>query len=107
MPNKTIFKNTDRVRTTVPYGKPDSYKNSKTIITGEPAGMAKSKPSKLNISAPTIGEKVKPVPKRNTAAHAAKQAAQTAKTAGIKSAEKFKSIFALDKKFSQGGKVYK
>jgi hypothetical protein len=107
MSNKTIFKNTDRVRTTVPYGKLPSYKISKTVITGEPVGMAKRKLPKLNIPVPTIGEKTKPVSKKNNVARSAKEAAKVAATVGRKGAQTFKGVFALDKKFSRGGKVYK
>ena len=79
----------------------------------------------FNIPVPTMGEKAKPTSTRNNLAHAAKQAAKNAATAkmkgayaakqaaknatttGMKGAEKFKGVFALDKKFSRGGKVYK
>ena len=79
----------------------------------------------FNIPVPTIGEKPKPTSTKNKLAHAAKQAAKdaaaarmesayaakqaakNATVAGMKGAEKFKGVFALDKKFSRGGKVYK
>ena len=109
MPNKTIFKNTDRVkRAGIPQGKPAEYKISKTVITGEPVNKANFKRKPL-IQKPTIGETAKQGLKntKNNLAHAAKVAAKNATTTGMKGAEKFKGVFALDKKFSRGGKVYK
>ena len=109
MPNKTIFKNTDRVKKAgIPQGKPAEYKISKTVITGEPVNKADFKPKPL-IQKPTIGETAKQGLKntRNSVARGAKQAAKQVANTGMKGAEKFKGVFDLDKKFSRGGKVYK
>ena len=112
MPNKTIFKNTDRVKKAgIPQGKPAEYKISKTVITGEPVNKANFKPKPV-IQKPTIGEIAKRGLKntRNTVSSVikgAKQVPSSATTTVMRGAEKFKGVFDLDKKYSRGGKVHK
>ena len=121
---KSIFTNTDRVkRAGIPQGKSAEYKNSKTIITGEPMKKAGYKPKPL-IQKPTIGEKA------NRTVGQAKQRLKTAKDSAAKgakssvdsvakgfkgamkkvtpaSAARYSDVARMEKAFSKGGKVYK
>ena len=132
---KSIFTNTDRVRKAgIPQGKPAEYKNSKTIITGEPMKKAGYKPKPL-IQKPTIGEKANRTvgqakqrlkTARDSAAKGAKSAVGSALkgakssvgsvTKGFKGAmrkttpalaTRYPDVARMEKTFSKGGKVYK
>jgi hypothetical protein len=113
MPNKTIFKNTDRVRTTVPPNKPPSYKFSRTVITGEPVNKANFKPKPV-IKKPTIGERAKKGVQgaKKVAGSVAKGVRKGVKGAltspsGVGQAARFPNVARMEKAFSKGGKVTK
>ena len=114
---KTIFKNTDRVKKAgIPQGKPAEYKNSKTVITGEPVKRGSYKPVKpaLPPLAPmtskprrdsSLAAKGKDIQRK--AAYNVKQAAHSVSKGTRPTIEKFKGVFQLDKKMNRGGKVTK
>jgi len=130
---KSIFTNTDRVkRAGIPQGKSAEYKNSKTIITGEPVKKAGYKPKPL-IQKPTIGEKTNRTvgqakQRLKTAKKSAAIGAKTAVGSALKGAKssvdsvakgfkgamkkvtpaaRYSDVARMEKAFSKGGKVYK
>jgi hypothetical protein len=117
---KTIFKNTARVKKAgIPQGKPAEYKNSKTVITGEPVKRGSYKPVKPVKPAPPSVPSMTSQPRRDSslaakakdiqrkAAYNVKQAAHSVSKGTRPTIEKFKGVFQLDKKMNRGGKVTK